>query len=1474
MPPRRRGASNDRAGRPAAASAASAAGAQSPPAPDAGAGTRFRSSFDQVAVGIAHTTIEGRILEVNHQLCEMLGYSAAELRAMSTRDLTHPEDRDRQDGMRHELIEGVRNHFSGDKRYLRKDGSVLWVSRTVALAREATGGGSYLIQTIDDITARKLAEGQLARERRAHRVMAECGHILVHATEEIAMLQSMCRIAVESGGYNQAWIGLPASDTKRLLRPIVHAGYHDDGPMTAPATFSSDGRYQGLAADAFVNGETRIARDIPHNPHHERMRERARHLGYQSSIALPLVGDGELLGVMVLHAAETDAFDTDELALLNAMAGDIGYGIASLRTRIARKEAEEHSRENERRFSAIFDQAAVGITRVDLEGTLLDVNQKFCDMLGYTREELVGKTVRDVTYPDDYGKGAQYRVRLSPDTVKPLSGEKRFLHKDGSTIWTRRTVSVARDDAGRPIYLISVIEDITARREIDERYRATFDNAPVGIMHTAIGSYRILHVNPKLCAMLGYTEAELLSMTSTDFVHPDFRFTDTTKYQDPILQGEASTFSSERKYLRKDGSSFWVNRTVSLAHDAAGKPLYFIRIIEDITERKQAEEAIVRERALLRTIIDALPDLIYVKDRDGKFLLANKAWLTARGERLMDIAGKTVHDYFTPEVAVKVAAQDAEIINTGVPLFDVEQKLVVKDRDGVPSDVRWSSTTKVPLLTTSAEIIGTAGISRDITEQKRADARRAMAHAVTQVLADAVTSADAMPRILRIMCETMGWAYGARWTSDERDQRLVRAEYWCEGEPEFDPADRELWHQVPYSGSGRFLRRAWVDRTATWLTNLHDEKPFRRKASVVKLGWHSAYVFPIQIGGKVIGIMEFFGTDIREPDEALVQSTTAISSQIGQFIQRKEAEDKIAFLAQFDTVTGLPNRFLFSDRLDQLLTQSQRNRWTVGVLFVDLDRFKAVNDTYGHAAGDQLLRLVAVRIKECIRGGDTVGRLSGDEFAVMLANLAKADDAGMVAQKIVEALAAPFDLDSHQVYVSASIGIALYPGDGGEPDTLLKNADTAMYRAKEQGRNGYQYYLPQMNERQIRRQQLDLQLRGALDRKEFLLHFQPKVSLVTGAITGFEALLRWQRGETLVPPAEFISILEETGLIVPVGEWVLQSVCDQIKAWEQAGVTPLPVAVNLSARQFQRKNLADLVGNVLRQSGVKPALLALELTESLLMSDAREAVETLHQLKFLGVQLSVDDFGTGYSSLAYLKRFPLDEIKIDREFIRDAISDPDDAAIAIAIINLAHSLKLKVVAEGAETEGQFNFLRTHGCDEMQGFYFARPLPAADCTRMLVEDSRLPMPQAETVKDAMILLLVIDNEEEQQRLTRALAPEDFRLLTARTAADGFEILARHGADIVVSASDLPGMNGIEFLTRVRKLYVNTVRVLASSGGEIPTLTRATNRAGIHLFLPRDWAPEKLCAEVRGAMESHNEATLAASGQYPVLQVPPE
>jgi predicted signal transduction protein with EAL and GGDEF domain len=365
-----------------------------------------------------------------------------------------------------------------------------------------------------------------------------------------------------------------------------------------------------------------------------------------------------------------------------------------------------------------------------------------------------------------------------------------------------------------------------------------------------------------------------------------------------------------------------------------------------------------------------------------------------------------------------------------------------------------------------------------------------------------------------------------------------------------------------------------------------------------------------------------------------------------------------------------------------------------------------------------------------MRSNDIVGRLGGDEFAVALANLTNASDAGSVSQAILTALAAPFEVDGQEIYVTASLGIGIYPTDGKDPDTLLKNADTAMYRAKEAGRNTFEFYIPQMNERAVERLKMETELRGALEREEFLVYYQPKADISSGEISGFEALLRWQHPERgLTPPGEFISILEDTGMIVPVGEWVVRTVCRQLRAWQAQRLPLRPVAVNLSPRQFVQADLDTVIGDILRSTGVEPGLLELELTESMLMTDSEAAVKILKNLKASGVRLSVDDFGTGYSSLAYLKRFPLDALKIDRAFINDVSTDTDGATIVLAIINLAHSLKLHVVAEGVETDAQFHFLRKHGCDEMQGYYFARPQPAAECTRALVEGWTLRHPNA-------------------------------------------------------------------------------------------------------------------------------------------------
>ena len=417
-----------------------------------------------------------------------------------------------------------------------------------------------------------------------------------------------------------------------------------------------------------------------------------------------------------------------------------------------------------------------------------------------------------------------------------------------------------------------------------------------------------------------------------------------------------------------------------------------------------------------------------------------------------------------------------------------------------------------------------------------------------------------------------------------------------------------------------------------------------------------------------------------------------------------EAQQRLTHLAHFDSLTGLPNRLLFRERLKAALAMVQRQGGRLAVMFIDLDRFKVVNDTLGHLAGDALLQQVATRIGGCLRASDTVGRLGGDEFAVLVPDPEREHDVTVVARRLVDTLAQPITLEGQELFVSASIGITLYPDDCDDLEKLIRNADTAMYRAKELGRNNFQFFTAAMNARVKEQLQLETDLRRAVQRQEFILHYQPKVSCSHGGITGFEALLRWQhpvRG--LVSPMEFIPLLEETGLIVPVGTWVLQQACQQAAAWHRAGHGQLTVAVNLSARQLQSEALVQDVRQALEDSGLPPQALELELTESLLMSHVEDNIALLNRLKAMGVQLSVDDFGTGYSSLAYLKRLPLDTVKVDRAFVQDITADPGDASITRAVITMAHNLRLKVVAEGVETEGQIALLVANHCDEMLGY---------------------------------------------------------------------------------------------------------------------------------------------------------------------------
>ncbi|MEO6423144.1 MAG: EAL domain-containing protein [Candidatus Nitrotoga sp.] len=492
-------------------------------------------------------------------------------------------------------------------------------------------------------------------------------------------------------------------------------------------------------------------------------------------------------------------------------------------------------------------------------------------------------------------------------------------------------------------------------------------------------------------------------------------------------------------------------------------------------------------------------------------------------------------------------------------------------------------------------------------------------------------------------------------------------------------------------------------------------------------GYRSMGVFPLIEDNQLVGLFVLYASEPNFFDMEEIKLLTELTANISYALEYIKKEEKLNYLAYNDVLTGLPSRTLFHDRLAQALTNAHRHEDKLGVLFIDLDNFKNVNDSLGHHAGDILLKQVAVMFSTCMREGDTVARMGGDEFVVILDSMKSDDEAWMVSQKILKLMAKPLTIEGHELLVTCSIGIALYPKDGEDVKALLQSADGALYLAKNIGRNNAQFCTAAMNAKALERLTLEKDLRQAINRQEFLLHYQPRVDLVSGEITGMEALVRWQHPDQgLLYPTTFIPVAEESGLIVPIGEWVLRTACEQNKAWQLAGHKPVSIAVNLSARQFKQQDLVDIVTRILKETELDPSYLELELTESMVMHNVEMAIAILTQFSAIGVKLSIDDFGIGYSSLNYLKHFPISFLKIDQSFVRDITTNRDDAIIAKIIISMAHDLGLKVIAEGVETEGQNSFLCLHHCDEIQGYLFSKPIPAEELEILLKDRRCMPV----------------------------------------------------------------------------------------------------------------------------------------------------
>ena len=945
------------------------------------------------------------------------------------------------------------------------------------------------------------------------------------------------------------------------------------------------------------------------------------------------------------------------------------------------RQAEESLRASEEEYESLIASIPDVVWKSDSVGGVGFVGPGIEAILGYSPAEVYqrGDSVwRDSIHADD-----RQRVKQAFESLlnegKPYDVECRVQRRSGEWFWAHdRAVATGEKDGIR--FATGLVSDITERKASEETLRklasiVELSEDAITVINTdgVITSW-----NPAAERMYGHTRAEAIGRDLSLIVPPE-RKAEKHAIIERVVGGRAiKTLETQR--LTKAGHLIDVSLSATAIEDGSGRIAGVATISRDITLRKRSEEQL----RLQSTALESAANGIVITDRVGTIIWVNDAVTTMTGYSKEELLGKNPRVLKSGNQPESYYADLWSTISSGKVWHG---EVVNKRKDGTTyaEEMTITPVTQQGGDTTTTHFIA---IKQDITGRKQAE--------------ELLRQREAMLNATGEMAKIGGWELDLSTNELTWTREVYRIHEVDEG---FVPnVERAIEFYTPEC-------RPLIEQAVKGAIEYGE--PFDLELQIETAKNKRLWV-------KALG-----------QSRTLNAGTRTLFGTFQDITERKQSEEHVQYLAYYDALTGLPNRTLLADRLLKALATASRQKDKVALLFLDLDRFKSINDSFGHTFGDLVLQDVATRLEGRTRKQDTVGRLGGDEFLIVLNSVKDISDVAVAAKRFMDAMAAEFVVQGHSLGITCSLGVSIFPEHGTDVESLLKHADAAMYSAKENGRNSFQFFSEEMTAQVVERLTLENSLRPALEKKQLFLVYQPQMDLATGKIIGLEALLRWQHPELgLVPPDKFIRIAENSGLILPIGEWVLRTACSQARKWQDEGFPAVRVAVNVSAVQFRQPDFCAIVSRVLHETGLAPQYLELELTESLLLSSADMTLPVIHELSALGVTLAIDDFGTGYSNFGYLRQFRVSRLKIDRSFINNVAVDPDDAAIANAIISMAKSMSLKVIAEGVENEAQMSFLRVHLCDEIQGYYFSKPLTVDKVAEKLRGDCHEPLVRAQ------------------------------------------------------------------------------------------------------------------------------------------------